>query len=132
MIPPKHFQDGHNVYAFCSSRRDVDIIADEFESENPVIYNAYTKGERACRCGLEKSKTYRFTLCLSLHLPLGWVFLYWTRKPTQLSLADSYMAHVKRICWFKNMYEIAVGAAVTSIILTTSFLYRCIPKRMKK
>ena len=42
----KALQDGHNVYAFCSSRRDADIIADEFESETPVVYNAYTKGER--------------------------------------------------------------------------------------
>ena len=42
----KALSDGKNVYAFCSSRRDVDIIADEFESENPVVYNAYTKGER--------------------------------------------------------------------------------------
>ena len=38
-------KEGHNVYAFCSSRRDADIIADEFESETPVVYNAYTKGE---------------------------------------------------------------------------------------
>lgn len=35
---------GHNVYSFNSSRRDGDIIAREFEVENPVIYNAYTKG----------------------------------------------------------------------------------------
>ena len=35
---------GHNVYSFNSSRRDGDIIAEEFASENPVIYNAYTKG----------------------------------------------------------------------------------------
>lgn len=35
---------GHNVYSFNSSRRDGDIIAKEFASENPVIYNAYTKG----------------------------------------------------------------------------------------
>ena len=42
----KALQEGHNVYAFCSSRRDVDIMADEFGSENPVVYNAYTKGER--------------------------------------------------------------------------------------
>ena len=41
----KALQEGHNVYAFCSSRRDADIIADEFQSENPVVYNAYTKGE---------------------------------------------------------------------------------------
>ena len=41
----KALQEGHNVYAFCSSRRDADIIAEEFESETPVVYNAYTKGE---------------------------------------------------------------------------------------
>ena len=41
----KALSEGRNVYAFCSSRRDVDIIANEFESENPVVYNAYTKGE---------------------------------------------------------------------------------------
>ena len=41
----KALADGHNVYAFCSSRRDGNIIADEFENENPVVYNAYTKGE---------------------------------------------------------------------------------------
>ena len=35
---------GHNVYAFCSSRRDGNLIADIYQSENPVIYNAYTKG----------------------------------------------------------------------------------------
>lgn len=35
---------GHNVYSFNSSRRDGDIIAKEFAAENPVVYNAYTKG----------------------------------------------------------------------------------------
>ena len=38
-------KEGHNVYVFCSSRRDGDLIADEFKAENPVIYNAYTKGD---------------------------------------------------------------------------------------
>lgn len=36
--------EGHNVYVFCSSRRDGDLIEDEFKHHNPVIYNAYTKG----------------------------------------------------------------------------------------
>ena len=36
-------KDGHNVYTFCSSRRDGDVIADVFREENPVVYNAYTK-----------------------------------------------------------------------------------------
>ena len=52
----KALQDGHNVYAFCSSRRDADIIADEFESENPVVYNAYTKGERRADAVLRNQK----------------------------------------------------------------------------
>ena len=52
----KALQDGHNVYAFCSSRRDADIIADEFESENPVVYNAYTKGERRADAVLQNQK----------------------------------------------------------------------------
>ena len=37
--------DGQNVYSFCASRRDGDILAEEFSIENPVVYNAYTKGE---------------------------------------------------------------------------------------
>ena len=37
--------DGHNVYTFCNTRRDGDLIADEFQHENPVVYNAYTKGD---------------------------------------------------------------------------------------
>ena len=36
---------GYNAYAFCSSRRGGDIIADVFQHENPVIYTAYTKGD---------------------------------------------------------------------------------------
>ena len=37
-------EEGHNVYTFCSTRRDGDLLADEFQCENPVIYNSYTKG----------------------------------------------------------------------------------------
>ena len=36
---------GYNAYVFCSSRRDGDVIADVFQNEHPVIYNAYTKGD---------------------------------------------------------------------------------------
>ena len=38
-------QNGQNVYSFCASRRDGDILAEEFSVENPLVYNAYTKGE---------------------------------------------------------------------------------------
>ena len=41
----KALENGHNVYGFYSSRRDADIVSDEFQSENPVVYNAYTKGD---------------------------------------------------------------------------------------
>lgn len=36
--------EGYNVYVFCSTRRDGDLIADEFQQYTPVVYNAYTKG----------------------------------------------------------------------------------------
>lgn len=38
-------QNGQNVYAFSASRRDGEILADEFSTENPLVYNAYTKGQ---------------------------------------------------------------------------------------
>jgi len=34
-----------NIYVFCSSRRDAEILAEIFVSENPVVYTAYTKGD---------------------------------------------------------------------------------------
>ena len=40
--------DGHNVYVFCTSRRDADIVAERFTEENPIVYNAYTKGDPRC------------------------------------------------------------------------------------
>ena len=47
---------GHNVYAFCSSRRDGDIIAAQFADENPVLYNAYTKGHKRADAILKDQK----------------------------------------------------------------------------
>ena len=41
-------RDGHNVYVFCSSRRDSDVIAERFANHAPVCYNAYTKGDARC------------------------------------------------------------------------------------
>ena len=39
---------GYNVYAFCSLRRDAEIIAERFAEYAPVCYNAYTKGDARC------------------------------------------------------------------------------------
>ena len=128
----KALEDGHNVYAFCSSRRDVDIIADEFESENPVIYNAYTKGERRADAVLRNQK-----------LTDSRLFVATSAAGLGISILDHESPHSCRWrtpIWLtsseyvgsRTCTEIGVGAAVTSIILTTSFLYRCIPKRMKK
>lgn len=39
---------GYNVYVFCSSRRDADVIAERFTDYAPVCYNAYTKGNPCC------------------------------------------------------------------------------------
>ena len=46
--------EDHNVYVFCSSRRDSDIIADRFADQAPVCYNAYTKGDPRCDAVLKK------------------------------------------------------------------------------
>ena len=46
----------HNVYTFCSSRRDGDVIADVFQDENPVIYNAYMKGNPRSDAILRKQR----------------------------------------------------------------------------
>ena len=48
--------DGHNVYTFCSSRREGDIIAAEFADLNPVLYNAYTKGDTRADAILKNQK----------------------------------------------------------------------------
>ena len=99
----KALQDGHNVYAFCSSRRDADIIADEFESENPVVYNAYTKGERRADAVLTKSATYRFTsVCCYVCRWIGYLDI--GSKSTHCRRwRSAYMALDKPICWFKSM-----------------------------
>ena len=47
---------GHNVYTFCSSRRDGDIIAELFADLNPVLYNAYTKGDPRADAILKNQK----------------------------------------------------------------------------
>ena len=47
---------GHNVYTFCSSRREGDIIAAEFADLNPVLYNAYTKGDTRADAILKNQK----------------------------------------------------------------------------
>ena len=41
-------REGHNVYVFCSSRRDGDVMAERFAEHAPVVYNSYTKGDPRC------------------------------------------------------------------------------------
>ena len=36
--------DGKNVYAFCTKRREAEILAHHFSHLKPVVYDAYTKG----------------------------------------------------------------------------------------
>ena len=50
------FKAGQNAYNFCATRRDCDVIADVFQSENPVIYNAYTKGDPRADAFLRNQK----------------------------------------------------------------------------
>ena len=47
---------GYNVYVFCSSRRDAEIIAERFTEYAPVCYNAYTKGDARCDAVLKNQR----------------------------------------------------------------------------
>lgn len=48
--------EDYNVYVFCSSRRDGDVIAERFAHYSPVCYNAYTKGDPRCDALLKKQR----------------------------------------------------------------------------
>ena len=48
--------DGHNVYVFCASRRDADVIAERFSAWAPVLYNSYTKGDARCDAVLKNQR----------------------------------------------------------------------------
>jgi len=48
--------EDQNVYAFCSSRRDADVIAERFAHYSPVCYNAYTKGDPRCDAVLKNQR----------------------------------------------------------------------------
>ena len=49
-------RDGHNVYVFCASRRDGDVIAERFADYTPVLYNSYTKGDPRCDSVLKNQR----------------------------------------------------------------------------
>ena len=49
-------RDGHNVYVFCASRRDGDVIAERFADYTPVLYNSYTKGDARCDAVLKNQR----------------------------------------------------------------------------
>ena len=49
-------RDGHNVYVFCASRRDGDVIAERFADYTPVLYNSYTKGDPRCDAVLKNQR----------------------------------------------------------------------------
>ena len=51
-----HLDAGRNVYAFFSDRRDVRTLTSLFETCKPVVYTAYTKGERRARAILKTQK----------------------------------------------------------------------------
>ena len=47
---------GHNVYVFCSSRRDGDVISERFSAYAPVVYNSFTKGDARCDAVLKNQR----------------------------------------------------------------------------
>lgn len=46
----------YNIYSFCASRRDADVIAERFAEYNPICYNAYTKGDPRCDAVLKNQR----------------------------------------------------------------------------
>ena len=46
----------HNVYVFCNSRRDGDVLADRFAEYSPVVYNSFTKGDPRCDTVLKNQR----------------------------------------------------------------------------
>ena len=52
----KHLEAGKKVYAFFSDRRDVRTLTSLFAKYNPVVYSAYTKGERRAKAILNNRK----------------------------------------------------------------------------
>ena len=52
----KHLEAGKKVYAFFSDRRDVRTLTSLFAKYNPVVYSAYTKGERRAKAILNDQK----------------------------------------------------------------------------
>ena len=49
-------RNGYNVYTFCASRRDGDVIAERFAEYTPVVYNSYTKGYPRCDAVLKNQR----------------------------------------------------------------------------
>ena len=49
-------RDDFNVYVFCASRRDGDVIAKRFAEYAPVVYNSYTKGDPRCDAVLKNQR----------------------------------------------------------------------------
>ena len=48
----RHLSEKKKVYAFFSDRRDARTLASIFQNENPVLYTAYTKGEKRAKAFL--------------------------------------------------------------------------------
>ena len=49
-------RDGFNVYVFCASRRDGDVIAEQFAEHEPIVYNSFTKGDPRCDTVLKNQR----------------------------------------------------------------------------
>ena len=59
--------DGKNVYAFVSSRRDGEILERHLYDENPVTYDAYTKGQPRPDAVLQNQKVTDTKLFIATH-----------------------------------------------------------------
>ena len=47
---------GQNVYVFCQTRRETIVLGEMFGSENPIVFNGYTKGHPRCKEVLQNQR----------------------------------------------------------------------------
>ena len=47
---------GQNVYVFCQTRRETIVLGEMFGSENPIVFNGYTKGHPRCKKVLQNQR----------------------------------------------------------------------------
>ena len=117
------FKAGQNAYNFCATRRDCDVIADVFQSENPVIYNAYTKGDPRADAFLRNQKLTDSRLFIGTSAAGVGISIL---DPKARTVIASGLVHGSRDASMsvQKVSEIAGGAGFRTIMPSMTSLYR--------